>query len=57
MDCSQQWVCTVKYRQMPGMKSPKLPLEKTELGTKVQRNGDRAAALGKWQFMFSILIC
>lgn len=42
---------------MPGMKSPKLPLEKTELGTKVQRNGDRAAALGKWQFMFSILIC
>lgn len=42
---------------MPGMKSPKLPLEKTELGTKVQRNGDRVAALGKWQFMFSILIC
>lgn len=30
-----------------------------ELGTKVQRNRnrDRAAALGKWQFMFSILIC
>lgn len=39
------------------MKSQNLPLEKTGLGRKVQRNGDREAAFGKGQLILSILIC